>query len=450
MFDILTDFPDSSVALQELKLALQRARFQGQLVSCLREALERRLLHPGASTNQVIDVYISTVKSLRLLDPSDQLLDIVADPIRKYLRQRQDTVRCIVESLVDASGGDLFAELQRGTQGQQPPGKEDGVWTPPTWEADVTTSPWSGSDILTLFVSIYGSKKLFVEEYRAMLADKLLSDQYTDADQVVTNIELLKLRFGEDSLVDCEIMIRDVEESRRLNANILGTVKEQHPDYEVNATILSHLYWPPLRRQEMELHPRISDALERYREEYSVMKNPRTLEWYADLGSVEVELEFDDGSERAYDVSPLDATVILHFEGARRSWKASELAAEANLGVDQVQRALVDWRARGALEENSAGPESVFTILASPREGDASNLSDGQSDRYIAKETKSAEDEEILSSYIYGMLKNLKSLPLRRIHQLLTTYMQGKPTEAWTTLDVHAQFLTYLLFFFCA
>lgn len=35
----------------------------------LRESVRRRLLHPGANTHQIIDVYIATIKVLRILDP---------------------------------------------------------------------------------------------------------------------------------------------------------------------------------------------------------------------------------------------------------------------------------------------------------------------------------------------------------------------------------------------
>lgn len=59
-----------------------------------------------------------------------------------------------------------------------------------------------------MLVSIYGSKELFVSEYRLMLADKLLNNLDYHTDKEVQNLELLKLRFGEASLHHCEIMIR--------------------------------------------------------------------------------------------------------------------------------------------------------------------------------------------------------------------------------------------------
>lgn len=40
-----------------------------RLAVLLRESVRRRLLHPGANTHQIIDVYIATIKVLRILDP---------------------------------------------------------------------------------------------------------------------------------------------------------------------------------------------------------------------------------------------------------------------------------------------------------------------------------------------------------------------------------------------
>ncbi len=41
--------------------------------------------------------YILTIKALHELDPTGLTLSAIGDPIRKYLRERRDTVRCIVE-----------------------------------------------------------------------------------------------------------------------------------------------------------------------------------------------------------------------------------------------------------------------------------------------------------------------------------------------------------------
>jgi anaphase-promoting complex subunit 2 len=61
-FDMVTDFPDSLPAVQELTHVLARTRMHDKLAMELRASLSRRLIHPGANTSQIIDVYINTIK----------------------------------------------------------------------------------------------------------------------------------------------------------------------------------------------------------------------------------------------------------------------------------------------------------------------------------------------------------------------------------------------------
>jgi anaphase-promoting complex subunit 2 len=56
-------------------------------------------------------------------------------------------------------------------------------WTPDPVQADPSrSSARRSADVLSILVNIYGSKALFVNEFRSMLADKLLnaSDYETD------------------------------------------------------------------------------------------------------------------------------------------------------------------------------------------------------------------------------------------------------------------------------
>jgi anaphase-promoting complex subunit 2 len=54
-------------------------------------------------------------QALRVVDPSDVLLEAVARPIRAYLRARKDTVRCIVTSLTDENSGTYHNSLSQPT-----------------------------------------------------------------------------------------------------------------------------------------------------------------------------------------------------------------------------------------------------------------------------------------------------------------------------------------------
>jgi anaphase-promoting complex subunit 2 len=50
------------------------------------------------------------------------------------------------------------------------------------------------SDIISMLVNVYGSKELFVNEYRTLLADRLLSQFTYNTEKEIRYLELLKLR----------------------------------------------------------------------------------------------------------------------------------------------------------------------------------------------------------------------------------------------------------------
>lgn len=62
IFEIVADYPDSRPAVMELCSVLDETHMQSELASRLEKTLIRRLLHPGANTSQIIDVYINTIK----------------------------------------------------------------------------------------------------------------------------------------------------------------------------------------------------------------------------------------------------------------------------------------------------------------------------------------------------------------------------------------------------
>jgi anaphase-promoting complex subunit 2 len=96
---------------------------------------KKRLLHPGADTRTVIQQYVLMILSLRQVDPAGVLLYKVADPIRRYLRDRPDTIRCIVANLV--GDDDLVESLVGESEPIQPlqgPQVED--YSDPNWEPE--------------------------------------------------------------------------------------------------------------------------------------------------------------------------------------------------------------------------------------------------------------------------------------------------------------------------
>lgn len=131
---------------------------------------------------------------------------------------------------------------------------------------------------------MYDSREIIVIELQQWLAKRLLVAQDYDIDAEVSDsrpyasnltefhlhlqimeIEKLKLRFGDAALHVCDIMLKDLSDSKRTNnrvqsdetvspvftiANLADTLGLQLP---VKPKILSHLYWPAIKEPKFRL-----------------------------------------------------------------------------------------------------------------------------------------------------------------------------------------------------
>jgi anaphase-promoting complex subunit 2 len=486
IFNVVAEYPDSHPAVLELKGVLERTKMHPALGQALKSSLVRRLNHPGANTSQIIDVYINTIKVLREIDPSDRLLQLVTEPVRSYLRRRHNTVRCIITSLTDQEvGGDLYEELRRqdarplehvklendsDDEEDHPP---DFDWQPPPpitkpkgmFFASTGVAKGGGGDILSMLVSIYGSKELFVNEYRLMLADKLLANLDFNTDKEVHTLELLKLRFGELSMRNCEIMIKDTEASKRIISNIQNTLKSRgrmNDETEkpmVDAAIVSHIFWPTLQNEQFKHHPRLQADLDQFSNEYARLKNPRRLVWMNQLGTVQLELDvlerLPDGTTavetREFSVAPFLATLISHFED-KDQWTVEELSNETGIPEYQIQKRMSYWvnnRVVKLIPGSSPVTFEVATtehLLQGENDHTAAVVAMDEDDhgQGVSVAPQEEEEMEVYESYICGMLANLGQLPLERIHNMLKMFVTGSDVKYNKTPQQLSMFLKHL------
>lgn len=482
LFDLVAEYPDSLPAVRELSVALERTGrvWYATTASEFRKALVARLLHPGAETAQIIEVYINTIKVLREMDPSGELLEVATMPVRDYLKKRSDTIRCIITSLTDEeNGGELYEELRRhdakpleeaeldSDDDEEPPTFD---WMPPPsilkrrgvisgQVGRVTSGARRNGDILAMLVGIYGSKDLFVNEYRIMLADKLLNNLEYNTDKEIHNLELLKLRFGESTLHQCEVMVKDIDDSKRIQTNIHSTLKSKPNGGTpvVDAAIVSHIFWPALQREEMKYHPTIKSKLDEFGIEYAKLKNPRRLVWLQQLGLVELEVEVyqndEDGNLKSHlkevSCTPAHATLLANFADTG-TWTCSELAAETEMTEDAVRKRMGFWLNQRIVQSSSTRNGELMYTLMSVLDAEVANQSfqhdDDDDDQEHAVSVGAHEEEEmkVYESYIFGMLKNLGQLPLDRIHSMLKTFVAGSDHRYDKTPQQLAGFLQQL------
>ncbi|KAF8812048.1 hypothetical protein BYT27DRAFT_6431262 [Phlegmacium glaucopus] len=430
IFDIIIDFPDSMGALQDLRDCLQRVDQRANLVKTLRKANGKRLLHPGADTKLILSQYVATIKCLRIIDPLGVLLFKVADPIRRYLRDRPDTIRSIVANLVgDDDSGDSLVDENEPIQPLQQPEAED--YTDPNWEPEPmdagpafrTSKP---SDVISTLVSIYDSKDLFVKELQVLLAQRLLTLTKDDTERVERerrNIEILKIRFGEAALQVCEVMLKDMTDSKRID----GHVQSQRASI-VHPTIISRHFWPSLEASEMIMPGQFQQLQTDYAHEFTVFKPDKKLKWLPHLGTVQLELQLEDRVVDV-DVAPLEAAFIELFS-QKALWTLEELISSVG-SIDRgaAIKALATWVDHGVLKED---PENTFILLEKAEGG-----LDAEGGRILTRDARvtvstvpenppissiqqqQAEQMRVYWKFIEGMLTNLGTLPLDRIQTML-------------------------------
>ncbi|KAH8402264.1 hypothetical protein KR009_010883 [Drosophila setifemur] len=436
-FSIIIDYPDSIPAIDDLKICMEKIDMRVYLTESLRSSLEARILHPGVNTMDILTGYVAAIKAIRHLDNTGVILEMVTAPIKDYLRKRNDTVRRVVTGLTEEGPTDLSEELAKGEAIKD--GKESGPdefsnwenWEPDPFGIDATVMQYNSSrimrsaDIISMVVDIYGSKELFMTEYRNLMADRLLAQLDFNSEKEIRNLELLKIRFGESLLHSCEVMLKDVTDSKRINTHIHGdTNRTENQIFDISSLIVSAQFWPSFNKESLQLPEELEDEFKKYTKAYEAYKGNRTLNWRTVTGRVNVSIEIGD---RTLDmvVSPTLAVIIYHFQN-KSEWSIEDLSTITKVPPSALRRRLSFWQNHGLISETTPG---MFTLLETESEKsqfeEMSLAEADEEDLESAMASASDQREEELQvfwSYIVGMLTNLDSMPIDRIHQMLKLF----------------------------
>ena len=101
-------------------------------------------------------------------------------------------------------------------------------------------------------------------------------------DKEIRNLELLKLRFGDSNLFACEAMLKDIGESKRINANVLEQLRQTGVTRieslraigaaNLKCFILSEQFWPKLKEEKVELSGDLKSIQEKFIACYEAFK----------------------------------------------------------------------------------------------------------------------------------------------------------------------------------
>ncbi|RLV94923.1 Anaphase-promoting complex subunit 2 [Spathaspora sp. JA1] len=336
IYSMVSTYPSSIPALEELYLCLSTANKRRQLTARFIESIRKNLLHSGADTIDIIHIYMKTMRSFLIIDPRGVLLDQVIRPIRKYLKTRDDVIIKLVHGLLDNDPNSKLYELSVELTRKQHPHsivvKDDGLkWTPDPIDA-LADFKRGKHEVIESLLSIFTSKEVFIDEFTRLFGKLLI--QGGNVLEIEAKLTLLKSRFGNDLFTMLDIMIRDIKQSN------------QYHQGNLQMSVLSHLYWPDSILEQDQDTFNVPDVIQTQFDQFKTNfindKPGRTVKHIPNLGSVTLELEINNES-RQFKVTPLQAAIIDLFNGEKDEVSIDYVAEKLDVNSYTAGRGLNFW-----------------------------------------------------------------------------------------------------------
>ncbi|KAF1920538.1 hypothetical protein BDU57DRAFT_508901 [Ampelomyces quisqualis] len=441
LFDFVMNWDKSLGAVLDIKEYLKAIGAKQHLTSSFSQQISRRLLHPGATTTYILNVYISIIRSFHVLEPKGVLLERVARPVRRYLKEREDTARIIISSLLtDLSDGmgtnsfttselsyEIACEMAKpfanyGQDMDEELNWGDMNWQPLPQDASPDYKKSKVEDVIWFLLTLW-EREDFINELKNIYGDHLLRCQDPEYEKEIRLLELIKVRLGDDKLQACEVMLRDVLDSKRINVSIRATDATKTPALQtpdarnkapqtpemlpprtprtrrpapvgprleastpgqaltppptLNAQILSSFFWPSLRDDTFRVPTQIETLQKEYESRFERIKGMRKLRWMHALGTSSITLDFDDRTEDFDNLTPWQVSVVYAFQpqpgeehiakkkgkgGEGISRNVSQLEEMLEMEESLVRQALAYWVGKSVLREISP---STYTVIES-------------------------------------------------------------------------------------
>lgn len=241
LFDYVKMWPASTGALLDIKehIATASTPEKASLCTSFIRQVQQRILHAGATTVEVLSMYVNVIHAFKLLDARGVLLDKVASPLRSYLRSREDTVSVLASSFladIDVNGnlsgeGDdkVCVDIARAaqtssledTRGDKGLNWDDMEWTPDPIDAGSNHKYTKSEDVLSYILGLFDQED-FIKEVTNVLAQHLLHATDPEFAKETRLVELFKSRFDPSKLQASEVMLKDMRDSVMLQKRVFA------------------------------------------------------------------------------------------------------------------------------------------------------------------------------------------------------------------------------------
>ncbi|CCH44365.1 hypothetical protein BN7_3928 [Wickerhamomyces ciferrii] len=431
ILDIVKSYPESIPALNDIRQFLDPSQ-RLQLVNEFTKNCNRYLLHAGSNTDDIILCYISTIRSFLIVDPRGVLLDNASRPIRRYLKDRSDTIPLIVDALMNPRKENklsvLADELKMVTQ--IPVNDLHLRWYPDPIDA---LPDFKKQDIIESLISIFDTKEVFVTEFSHVFADELLSLKSFQFYETSRKLDLLKSKFGEGEFNNLDVMIRDILDSK-LTDHKAHTL-DRSISRDVQFTILSYMYWPDLPEDEFQVPESIKPTLKQFEDQFRIIRPGRKMK-QTKLGSATVQLQLDNKTLK-FEVSPPEAAIISLFHNSS-GLSLDHVSSSLKMGTELAEKSLSYWVDQSVLKFE----DGLYHVLENQKDYPPAN-----NHNKVIPETKASKSTEINTNYwpfVKGMLENLEALSAERIYSFLKLSFSTEKTFGQSPTDVRDQLNTWV------
>lgn len=224
-----------------------------------------------------------------------------------------------------------------------------------------------------MLFDLFGSDSDFIEEYENILAEKLLLSRVQDINEEIKNIELLKLRFGESKMIRSTVMLRDIDDSHRFNTNFKEDLRASKKfsghlgltPLNSNLLFVSSGYWPiNTGVTHFEYPEGFLQIYNEIHEQFKKHKHIMILEHHNNLGSVQLELKFNNGAKHTFRCEPIQAIIVSFFDKKQNPSgnpiSLDTLAKKAKAQQNYIKSKLYYWLKKGVIVEDKKGGPSSF------------------------------------------------------------------------------------------
>ena len=404
-FEIISKFPDSKPTLIDIKICIPCFN-KNIFIKKITQQIKKRLLNPGISTRIIIEIFIRIIKIMRIIDSSNNyMLEALSSPIKEYLLNRKDTMQWIITAIISEEDVNMIEDMSKAYVKNIQSKDYDYLSSddePENWEPinlkGINNDKHISNDfkntkidIVSILVNVFGSPEKFMEQYKRMLIERKINDNNFLMEQEIKNLELLKLKFGENLLTNCENIIQDIKESKKINSKIFTDpsfscqiinsnywpfVKENYFDISdfqkdkminnINTKFTSYLFGKKDENSENkydEFLENFSKKLKSYEQKYSKNYFSRKIEFYTNLGYCHLTLSFANGDFQ-FVVTPLSYLIIQFFDESNKNnfklfnidYIANKLQSENIL----VKQSIDFWLSKGVLKKKKINENEFY------------------------------------------------------------------------------------------